>query len=47
LAVRKLPLTKDTRATIISLQAPHRQWHTWLGEPTMADAIMDRIVHGS
>ena len=22
-------------------------WHTWLGETTMADAIMDRIVHGS
>ena len=36
-----------TRATIISSQVPHRDWHTWLGEPTMADAIMDRIVHGS
>ncbi len=35
------------RATIISSQVPHRDWHTWLGEPTMADAIMDRIVHGS
>lgn len=36
-----------TRATIISSQVPHRDWHTWLGEPTTADAIMDRIVHGS
>jgi DNA replication protein DnaC len=36
-----------TRATIIGSQVPHRDWHTWLGEPTMADAIMDRIVHGS
>ena len=36
-----------TRATIIGSQVPHRDWHTWLGEPTMADAIMDRIVHGA
>jgi DNA replication protein DnaC len=36
-----------TRATIITSQVPHRDWHTWLGEPTVADAIMDRIVHGS
>lgn len=36
-----------TRATIITSQVPYRDWHAWLGEPTMADAIMDRIVHGS
>ncbi len=22
-------------------------WHAWLDEPTLADAILDRIVHGS
>lgn len=36
-----------TRATIIGSQVPHRDWHTWLNEPTIADAIMDRIVHGA
>ena len=34
-----------TRATLITSQLPVIQWHTWLEEPTIADAIMDRIVH--
>ena len=34
-----------TRATLITSQLPVTQWHTWLEEPTIADAIMDRIVH--
>lgn len=31
-------------ATIISSQLPVSKWHTYLDEPTIADAIMDRIV---
>jgi DNA replication protein DnaC len=34
-----------TRATLITSQLPVTKWHTWLEEPTIADAIMDRIVH--
>lgn len=30
---------------IITTQLPVSKWHEYLGEPTIADAIMDRIVH--
>ena len=36
-----------SRSTIITSQLPLAAWHEWLGEPTLADAILDRIVHGS
>ncbi|MYZ54198.1 ATP-binding protein, partial [Malikia spinosa] len=26
---------------------PATAWHAWLDEPTLADAILDRIVHGA
>lgn len=35
------------RSTIITSQLPLATWHEWLGEPTVADAILDRIVHGA
>lgn len=35
------------RSTIITSQLPVNQWYDIIGEPTIADAIMDRIVHGS
>ena len=37
----------DTRSTLITSQLPVAAWHAWLDEPTLADAILDRIVHGS
>ena len=36
-----------TRSTLITSQLPVKQWHTYLGDPTLADAILDRIVHSS
>lgn len=33
------------RSTIITAQLPVRQWHDTIGESTIADAILDRIVH--
>lgn len=30
---------------IITSQLPVNKWHEYLGEPTMADAILDRIIH--
>jgi DNA replication protein DnaC len=36
-----------SRATIITSQLPPAAWHAWLGEPTLADAILDRVVHGA
>ena len=36
-----------SRSTLITSQLPTSAWHQWLGEPTIADAIMDRLLHGS
>ena len=36
-----------TRSTLITSQLPVRAWHTYLDDPTLADAILDRIVHSS
>ena len=33
------------RSTIITSQLPVAQWHEVIGEQTIADAILDRIVH--
>jgi hypothetical protein len=37
----------NARSTIICSQLPVGTWHSYLGEPTLADAILDRIVHHS
>jgi len=36
-----------SRSTLITSQLPVREWHTYLNDPTLADAILDRIVHSS
>ena len=35
------------KSTIVTSQLPVDTWHVWLDEPTLADAILDRIVHNS
>jgi len=30
---------------LIASQLPHDQWHAFLGDRTVADAILDRLVH--
>ena len=35
------------RSTIITAQLPVGQWHDVIGEKTIADAVMDRIVHNA
>src|SRR5882672_4166064 len=35
------------RTTIITSQVPVKKWHEIIGEKTLADAILDRIVHQS
>ena len=37
----------NTRSTVICSQLPVDAWHAYLGEPTLADAILDRLVHHS
>lgn len=36
-----------TRSTLITSQLPVAAWHEWLDDPTLADAILDRIVHAA
>lgn len=36
-----------SRATIITSQLPLDQWHDIIGDATLADAIMDRLVHNT
>jgi DNA replication protein DnaC len=35
------------RATIATSQIPVEHWHDAIGEPTVADAILDRLVHNA
>lgn len=37
----------DKKATLITSQLPIEQWHTYINEPTLADAILDRLVHNA
>jgi len=37
----------DKKSTLITSQLPVDQWHAWIDEPTLADAILDRLVHNS
>jgi DNA replication protein DnaC len=36
-----------TAATLLTSQLPVSSWHEVIGEPTFADAILDRIVHNA
>ena len=35
------------RSTILTSQLPVNDWHEYIGDPTLADAIMDRLVHSA
>ncbi len=35
------------RSTVITSQLPTTKWHDHLGDPTVADAICDRVLHGA
>jgi DNA replication protein DnaC len=35
------------RSTIITSQLPPTKWHEYLGDPTVADAILDRVLHNA
>jgi DNA replication protein DnaC len=37
----------DAGATMMTSQLPVDQWHQVIGEPTLADAILDRLVHNA
>lgn len=35
------------RSTVITSQLPVEKWHDYLGDPTIADALLDRVVHNA
>lgn len=35
------------RSTLVTSQLPVEHWHEVIGEPTLADAILDRLVHNA
>ncbi len=37
----------DNRSTIVTSQLPLDKWHDIIGDPTLADAILDRLVHNA
>jgi len=36
-----------SRSTLITSQVPVQKWHDAIGDPTLADAILDRLLHNS
>ena len=36
-----------TRSTLITSQLPAEHWHAYLNDPTLADAILDRVLHAA
>jgi len=37
----------QTRSTILTSQLPISRWHEQIGDPTIADGILDRLVHNA
>jgi DNA replication protein DnaC len=37
----------DRRSTLVASQLPVEHWHEALADPTLADAILDRLVHNA
>ena len=36
-----------TSSTVVTSQVPTKNWHEMLADPTIADAICDRLVHNA
>jgi DNA replication protein DnaC len=37
----------DRSSTLIAAQLPVKHWHETIGDPTLADAILDRLIHNA
>jgi DNA replication protein DnaC len=37
----------DRRATLVAAQLPAEHWHEYIADPTLADAILDRLIHNA
>jgi DNA replication protein DnaC len=34
-------------STVVTSQLPTKKWHEWIGDPSLADAILDRLVNNA
>jgi DNA replication protein DnaC len=37
----------DLHSTIMTSQLPIKHWHEFIGDPSLADALLDRVVHNA
>jgi DNA replication protein DnaC len=37
----------EKRSTLVAAQLPLENWHAWIADPAIADAILDRLVHNA
>ncbi|MHB8169662.1 MAG: ATP-binding protein, partial [Thermoleophilia bacterium] len=37
----------NVASTIVASQMPVSHWHEFIGNPTLADAILDRLIHNA
>src|SRR5438445_13683542 len=44
---RSVKTATKTRSTILTSQLPVARWHEQIGDPTVADGILDRLVHNA
>jgi DNA replication protein DnaC len=42
-----LEICGEARSTILTSQVPVASWHVQIGDPTIADSILDRLVHNA
>jgi hypothetical protein len=38
---------RGASSTILTSQLPIENWHEYIGDPTIADAILDRLIHNA
>ncbi len=43
----ELARSRTTRSTIVTSQLHPNQWHDYVNDPTLADAICDRLFHNA
>ena len=41
------PRLYQVRSTILTSRLPVSRWHEQIGDPTLADGILDRLVHNA
>ena len=39
------PCGSNSGSTVLTSQLPVEKWHDAIADPTLADAILDRLVH--